>query len=98
MILQDGYFSSFFPPHQEDFYQVEFSQSVFESPSFWGELVNFYIRFDQRYDNYERSIYGFGNLLENIGGFYSSIIALGMIIVPFFSERLFYSSLINKIY
>ena len=98
MSLQDGYFSSFFPPHQEDFYQVEFSQSVFESPSFWGELVNFYIRFDQRYDNYERSIFGIGGLLENMGGVYSSIMAIGSIIIPFFTKRLFYANLISKIY
>lgn len=50
------------------------------------------------YDNYERSVFGFGNLLENIGGFYSSIIAIGMLIVPFFTEKLFYASVIKKIY
>lgn len=62
------------------------------------ELVNFYIRFDKQYDNYERTVTSVGDFFENSGGFYSSIIAIGMLLVPFFSERLFYSSLIRKIY
>lgn len=43
-------------------------------------------------------MFSFGDFFENIGGFYSGIIAIGMILVPFFSERLFYSSLIKNIY
>lgn len=56
------------------------------------------MRFDKKYDKYEREVFGFGDFIENVGGFYSAILILGMVIVPFFSERLYFSSLIRKVY
>ena len=62
------------------------------------ELLSFVLRYDKRYDKYDREVFNIGNFFENIGGFYSSIIVIGMLIVPFFSEKLFYASLIKRIY
>lgn len=88
------------PSKHHEYFQVENSQSILETstPAHRGELLVFYLRFDKQYDNYERIVFSFGDFFENIGGFYSGIIAIGMILVPFFSERLFYSSLIKNIY
>lgn len=60
--------------------------------------MNVYIRFDKKYDTYEREVYGLGEFFENVGGFYSAILILGLVFVPFFSERMFYANLIRKIY
>ena len=96
--LKDNIVAGFMPGEGYEYYQVSNSQNIFENPSIWGELVNVYIRYDKEYDNYERQVFNIGNFVENVGGFYSGIFVIGVLLVPFFSEKLFYASLINQIY
>ena len=52
--LTDSYFGGILPGEDKIYYQVSNSKDIVENPSFYGELANFYIRFDKEYDNYER--------------------------------------------
>ena len=54
MELKDSYFGGFIPGDEHIFYQVSNAENIVENPSFWGELINFYIRFDKEYDTHER--------------------------------------------
>ena len=54
MELKDSYLGGFIPGDEHIFYQVSNAENIVENPSFWGELINFYIRFDKEYDTHER--------------------------------------------
>ena len=61
-------------------------------------MASLYFRFDSQYDIYERRIYSFGELLGQIGGLFQIFLMIGVSIVSIFSERLFVSSILRKIY
>ena len=61
-------------------------------------IVSVYFRLDSYFDNYSRRIYSLGDLLGQVGGLYSSILIIGALFVGIFSERLFVSSILRKIY
>ena len=62
------------------------------------QIVSVYFRLDANYDNYYRRVYSIGDLLGQTGGLYSSVLMIGGFIVGIFSERLFVSSILHKIY
>ena len=62
------------------------------------QLASIYFRLDSYFDNYSRRIYSVGDLLGQTGGFYSSVLIIGSVFVGIFSERLFVSSILRKIY
>ena len=62
------------------------------------QIMSIYFRFDSNYDTYYRRIYSIGDLLGQTGGMYSSILLIGAAFVGIFSERLFVSSILRKIY
>ena len=62
------------------------------------QIMSVYFRFDSNYDTYYRRIYSIGDLLGQTGGMYSSILLIGAAFVGIFSERLFVSSILRKIY
>ena len=62
------------------------------------QIASAYIRFDSNYDAYSRRIYSIGDLLGQTGGMYSSVLLMGGLLVGIFSERLFVSSILRKIY
>ncbi|CDW82856.1 UNKNOWN [Stylonychia lemnae] len=96
--LSDSYLSGILPDDELKFYQVENFRETLEPQSSWFELAQVYFRYDKQYDNNQRNIYGFSDFLGDVGGFQSSIFFIGALLVSIFSERLFYSSVIKKIY
>lgn len=56
------------------------------------------MRLDKFYDSYSRKIYSILDLLGDVGGLSSSLIAIGGLIIGFVIERLFMGHAIKKIY
>jgi len=96
--LSDTHLKQFLPPNEDTYFQVENSRELFQTIDYKKTLASVYFRFDTKFDNFQREIYSISDLLEDVGGFQSSIIFLGALLVGIFSERLFYGSLIEKIY
>eukprot|EP00347_Sterkiella_histriomuscorum_P023757 403333491 len=63
-----------------------------------GEFVAMYIRYDYRYDIYNRQVYSILVLLGDIGGLQQSLYTLGFLMIGFFSHRIFVSSILKQIY
>ena len=85
-------------PQEEEFYQIVETSSAFEAESGDGDVLSFYLRFDKTSDIYERKIYSAGEVIGQAGGFYGSLIGAGSLLLFIFSERLFTSSILRKIY
>ncbi|CAI2359868.1 unnamed protein product [Moneuplotes crassus] len=96
-LLEDNYVQLGFPK-EEEFYQVAETNDRFESESSKGDLLSIYLRIDKITDTYERQIYSIGELLGQAGGFYGALIGIGSVFLFIFSERLFVSSVLRKIY
>jgi hypothetical protein len=56
------------------------------------------LRFDRKYNVYNRQIYNIMGLLGDIGGMYSSLYFLGMLLISFYNRRLFISAIIRNLY
>jgi hypothetical protein len=72
-----------------------YDDSNTEDPSL---LVQIYIRFDPRYEVYERKIYAALELLRDLGGLQRSLYVIGLILVNFFSYRIYVASVLKQIY
>ena len=81
-----------------NFYQVNSMREsiVIEEPDL--QVMSVFFRFDSNFDTYSRRVYSLGDLFGQTGGLYSAIFLIGAIIVGIFSERLFVSSILSKIY
>ncbi|CAI2359077.1 unnamed protein product [Moneuplotes crassus] len=95
--FEDNYVQLGFPEEKE-FYQVVDSSDRFEAESSSGDLLSIYFRFDKTSDIYERKIYSLGELIGQAGGFYTVLALFGSILLFIFSERLFVSSILSRIY
>ena len=62
------------------------------------QIISVYIRLDSNYDEFSRRVYSFGDLLGQTGGLYSALFIAGSVMVAIFTERLFVSSILKKIY
>ena len=85
-------------PEEEEFYQIVETQSRFEAESSKGDVLSLYLRFDKTSDTYERKIFSAGELIGQAGGFYGALVGAGSLLLFIFSERLFTSSVLRKIY
>ncbi|TNV85532.1 hypothetical protein FGO68_gene3405 [Halteria grandinella] len=63
-----------------------------------GTVVQIFIRYDSRYDYYERRVYSMLELLGDIGGLQQSLYIIGLIMCQFFTYRIFLSSVLKQIY
>ena len=84
--------------NQLSFYQVSSMRESVVIEDTDLQIVSVYFRLDANYDNYYRRVYSIGDLLGQTGGLYSSVLMIGGFIVGIFSERLFVSSILHKIY
>lgn len=55
-------------------------------------------KLDKEHDIYERSVYTFSDVLQDVGGFYNPLFFFGLFIYSSFQESLMFSSLIGKLY
>eukprot|EP00347_Sterkiella_histriomuscorum_P021629 403333316 len=96
--LSDTYLSGILNDEGLSFYQIENFRETLEQQSSTFELAQVYFRYDKQYDNNQRAIYGITDFFGDVGGFQSSLFFVGAILVSIFQERLFYASLIKRIY
>ena len=83
---------------EKTFYQVQNTKEQIELEDNDQQIASVYIRLDSQYDIYERRIYSVGELLGQMGGLFQVILMIGVSFVSIFSERLYVSSIIRKIY
>jgi len=95
--FEDNYIQLGFPQEKE-FYQVVKTENRYESESTDGDILSLYFRFDRTSDQYERKIFSLGEVLGLAGGFHGAFIMIGGIFFFIFSERLFVSAILKKIY
>jgi len=62
------------------------------------ELLRFTFRLSEESQRYERKVYDVINLMEDVGGFSTSLLFIGKAVFTFFSLPLYFSSLIEKLY
>ena len=85
--------------NETEFYQViNYREQLELEDASDLEFLSVFIRFDAFYDVYERRVYSIGDLLGQLGGVYESLMLSGALLVGVFSERLFISSILHKIY
>jgi hypothetical protein len=63
-----------------------------------GYIAAVYIRTDKLYDSYDRKVNDILTLLGDVGGLQGSMIAFGMLIVGFITQKMFMSQIVKKIY
>ena len=72
---------------------------MFEAESEYSrQFQSIYISLDKRMAMYERRVTTFADVLGNLGGLYEIFLIAGQMAIGIFSERLFISSIIHKIY
>ena len=54
-----------------------------------------FIRYDPRYESYEKKIYAVLELLGDIGGLWQSLFIIGFILVDFIAYRMMVASIIR---
>jgi hypothetical protein len=66
----------------------------------YGPGVLFYqdFKLDKHYDVYERKVYSFSGVLQDVGGIYNSLFFVGLFIYSRFQGSIYFSSLISKLY
>ena len=69
-----------------------------EDPETANSYATIHFRLDSEYFLYERDAYTFLEFLGNVGGLQSALILAGYILVSFFTERLYLSSIMKKLY
>ncbi|CDW75112.1 UNKNOWN [Stylonychia lemnae] len=99
--LHDDLFGIFNNQKDITFYQkserLYFTSDVNEGP---GEGIMFFQSFylDKNYDIYERRVYSFSGVLQDIGGIYNTLFFAGLIIYGRFQGSIYFSSIISKLY
>lgn len=63
-----------------------------------GLIASVFIRYDQRYNTYNRKVYSIMELLGDIGGLQQALVTIGFMFVTFFSRRIFISQIMREIY
>ena len=82
----------------QDFYQVSSMRESVLIEDTDLQIISVYIRLDSNYDEFSRRVYSFGDLLGQTGGLYSAMFLTGSVMVAIFTERLFVSSILKKVY
>ncbi|CDW81986.1 UNKNOWN [Stylonychia lemnae] len=99
--LHDNLFGIFNDQVDLTFYQkserIYFTSDVNEGP---GEGIMFFQNFylDKNYDIYERRVYSFSGVLQDVGGIYNSLFFAGLFIYGRFQGSIYFSSIISKLY
>ena len=101
MELYDDYFGVFNNKITDYFYQRShneyFTSDSDEGPG-EGVLFEQDFKVDKEYDIYERKVYSFSGVLQDVGGFYNSLFFAGLLIYSHFQGSIYFSSIISKLY
>lgn len=63
-----------------------------------GNIISAYLRFDKKYNTYNRQVYNIMDLLGDIGGMYQSLYFLGVLIIGFYNRRMFIAAILRSLY
>jgi hypothetical protein len=63
-----------------------------------GPIASVFIRFDQRYYIYNRQVYSILNMLGDVGGLQQALYMIGLLVLSYFTKRLFVSQLLKELY
>ena len=96
-VFEDSYVQLNYPD-RSNFYQVVEHSDSFEAETDEGDILSIYFRFDKTSDIYERQVYSFAELIGQAGGFYGALLGIGALMISLFTERLFISSILRRIY
>ena len=61
-------------------------------------IVAIYLRSDKKYDVYSRQVTDILTFMGDIGGLSEALLGIGMLAVGFFSQKMFMSKIVRKIY
>ena len=88
-----------FPGKSETYYSiVDTKEQIVVEDVVEHEFLSIFMRLESTAETYDRRVYSFGDLLAQVGGIYQSVFFVGVIFIGIFSERLFISSILRKIY
>lgn len=62
------------------------------------EVLQFYLRIDPNYDEYDRTVYTIMNLSSDIGGLSQTLFGIGLALTFIFSDKLFKGGIMSEIY
>lgn len=82
----------------EYFYSVENKISNMFKPYESGDLLVFYFTLDRFSNNYERTVFSFIDMLGILGGLFGLMIMLGSFFVTYFSDKIFYNTILSSLY
>eukprot|EP00347_Sterkiella_histriomuscorum_P006291 403353331 len=92
-------FIPFVPQQELKFALVDNFRMYTARLDYYGKcLAKFTLRMDLESDLYTRQVYTISDMLSDLGGIYSSLFALGAILVGVLSENQFYYKLIKEVY
>ena len=98
IILNDGLFGVFSTPTEDYFYEMSSQKTTvgdIENVEIGPDVLYFaQIGLDTDYDIYERQVYSFSMVMQDLGGLFNSVYFVGLIITNFFRETLLYSELV----
>ena len=95
----DSYFNILNPAEQNTFAGFEnFIQDTTDLAAGNGNLVRIFVALDSSQVQYSRSVYSFLSFTGDLGGVFQILEIIGTVIVSVFVNRLFYYSVLSKIY
>ena len=63
-----------------------------------ASIISIFIRYDQQFYIYNRQVYSIMQMLGDVGGFQQALCTLALIILSYFTRRLFVSQLFKELY
>lgn len=63
-----------------------------------GYVISAYLRYDRKYNVYNRQIYNFMDILGDVGGMFQSLYFAGLVIIGFYNRRMFISAVLRSLY
>ena len=63
-----------------------------------GLLSSIFIRYDSKYYSYNRQVYSILEYLGDIGGLQQMLYLIGLMLISYFTRRLFISSILTEMY
>jgi hypothetical protein len=92
--------SGFFTTDNKDyFYQMSGFTTISGNQNIYGNSIfNMRIFIDKYQDTYSRQVYTLSMVLQDIGGFYTAMFFIGLVLYSLFRKSLFSSAMVRQLY
>jgi hypothetical protein len=87
-----------FAPKEYTYYSVNSIEDRFQPEGLYGEVIKIVLKMDYKYTLIERRTYTVYDMLGNIGGFMSIVLACAALFVQIFSDKLYAMTLLSYFY